>query len=83
MLNNAKTFGIWTFVVWLFAATVAIAQPAREQVVDAKQLWQLLDYVAVDYPGAVDGGNVVSEAEYAEMLDFTENASKLLISTQK
>lgn len=40
----------------------------------AKQLWQLIDYVAVDYGGAVDSGVIVSEAEYAEMLDFTNNA---------
>lgn len=41
----------------------------------AKQLWQLIDYVAVDYGGAVNNGTVVSEAEYAEMLDFTNNAT--------
>lgn len=45
---------------------------------DARQLWQLIDYVAVDYAGAVEGGKVVSESEYAEMLDFTENAAKQL-----
>lgn len=38
-----------------------------------RQLWQLLDYVAVDYGGAVDKGAVVSESEYAEMRDFTAN----------
>ena len=41
----------------------------------AKQLWQLIDYVAVDYSGAVEHGKVVSEAEYAEMLDFSDNAT--------
>ena len=41
----------------------------------AKQLWQLIDYVAVDYSGAVEHGKVVSEAEYAEMLAFTDNAT--------
>jgi len=41
-----------------------------------KQLWQLIDYVAVDYGGAVAGGEVISEDEYAEMLDFTENAQQ-------
>lgn len=39
-----------------------------------RQLWQLLDYVAVDYGGAVEKGAVVSESEYAEMQDFTANA---------
>ncbi len=41
----------------------------------AKQLWQLIDYIAVDYSGAVNDGAVISEAEYAEMLDFTNNAA--------
>jgi high-affinity iron transporter len=43
---------------------------------DARQLWQLLDYVAVDYGGAVTDGKVASEGEYEEMLDFTANALK-------
>jgi len=43
---------------------------------DARQLWQLIDYVAVDYGGAVQGSQVVSQGEYAEMLDFTSNAVK-------
>lgn len=42
----------------------------------AKQLWQLLDYVAADYDGAVTGGKVVSQGEYGEMLDFTEQAGR-------
>lgn len=51
------------------AATASTTQPT-----DARQLWQLLDYVAVDYGGAVENGHVVSEGEYAEMLDFSANA---------
>jgi high-affinity iron transporter len=38
--------------------------------VNPRQMWQLLDYVAVDYGGAVQAGRVVSEAEYAEMREF-------------
>jgi high-affinity iron transporter len=37
---------------------------------DAQTAWQLLDYVAVDYAGAVDNGQVVNPAEYAEMVEF-------------
>src|SRR3546814_13585478 len=33
-------------------------------------IWRLLDYVAVDYPGAVSGGKIISPAEYAEMTEF-------------
>ena len=46
-----------------------------DQGAEARQLWQLIDYVAVDYSGAVEHGKVASESEYAEMLDFTENAA--------
>lgn len=59
----------------LMWAGMVHAQPAPA---DARQLWQLLDYVAVDYGGAVENGAVVSDSEYAEMLDFTENAAKQL-----
>ena len=55
----------------------ALAQsPPDTHAPDARQLWQLLDYVAVDYGGAVEGGKIASESEYAEMLDFTANATK-------
>ncbi|HEY9199466.1 MAG TPA: cytochrome c/FTR1 family iron permease [Gammaproteobacteria bacterium] len=38
---------------------------------DLPKLVQLIDYVGVDYRGAVADGNVVNEAEYTEMRDFT------------
>jgi len=59
------------------AMGAAAAQPAAPGA-DARQLWQLLDYVAVDYGGAIENGAIVSEGEYAEMLDFTGNAAKQL-----
>lgn len=33
--------------------------------------WKLLDYVAVDYGGAVKDGQIVSTGEFAEMQEFT------------
>jgi len=44
---------------------------ARPLMADTQQLLQLIDYVGVDYSGAIINGEVASEAEYAEMLDFT------------
>ena len=64
-----------TIAACLLVAGTASAQSAPPPA-DAKQLWQLLDYVAVDYGGAVANGKVESESEYAEMLDFTDNAAK-------
>lgn len=40
----------------------------------ARQVWQLIDYVGVDYGGAVANGAIASAAEYAEMQDFTAQA---------
>jgi len=46
------------------------AAPAVAQQADVQTSWRLLDYIAVDYPGAVQGGRVVSAAEYREMAEF-------------
>ena len=53
---------------------------ATEAIVDAKakQVWQLLDYVAVDYGGAVANGAVLKASEYAEMQEFAAAAEKQL-----
>lgn len=46
----------------------AIAVPPA----NPRQAWQLLDYLAVDYGAAVQGGKVISASEYAEMREFSE-----------
>ncbi len=38
---------------------------------EVKTIWRLLDYLAVDYRGAVANGAVISASEYAEMSDFS------------
>ena len=38
---------------------------------DVQTAWRLLDYVAVDYRGAVAGGQVRNAQEYAEMTEFS------------
>ncbi len=37
---------------------------------DVKRVWQILDYLAVDYANAVHDGKVVSPSEYDEMKEF-------------
>jgi high-affinity iron transporter len=44
----------------------------------AKQIWQLLDYLAVDYGKAVQDGKVISPDEYAEMQEFAHAAETQL-----
>jgi high-affinity iron transporter len=56
-----------------FAIFLAAALPASAsaQANDVETAWRLLDYVAVDYAGAVRDGKVVSTSEYAEMREFS------------
>ncbi len=46
------------------------ATPALAAADEVQSLIQLLDYVAVDYPAAVEQGKVVNAAEYEEMREF-------------
>jgi high-affinity iron transporter len=58
---------------WLVVAFAVLAAPtaARAQATGAEVAWRLLDYMAVDYRGAVGAdGQVLSTSEYAEMREF-------------
>jgi high-affinity iron transporter len=61
-----------------FAILLATALPstASAQTNDVETAWRLLDYVAVDYAGAVRDGKVVSASEYAEMREFSASVAE-------
>jgi high-affinity iron transporter len=42
---------------------------------EVQTYWRLLDYVAVDYAGAVENGKIKSASEYAEMTEFVASVS--------
>lgn len=54
------------------------APPLRAQGSDAQVAWRLLDYIAVDYRGAVADGRIVSQAEYDEMREFSASVTRRL-----
>ena len=66
------------FFIILLACVLAWPGASRATGVDtqakAKQVWQLLDYLAVDYGKAVQDGQVKSPTEYAEMQEFARAA---------
>jgi high-affinity iron transporter len=62
---------VLAFCSAFFFSTTASAEKSEAS---ARQIWQLIDYVGVDYGGAVVNGAIVSDAEYAEMQDFTGQA---------
>ena len=59
-------------LLWLVLALTMLTLPlaARASDAEVQTTWRLLDYIAVDYSGAVSGGKVISAAEYAEMTVF-------------
>ncbi len=52
--------------------------PARAQDEAVQTTWRLLDYIAVDYAGAVQDGRIVSQLEYDEMREFSASVSQRL-----
>jgi high-affinity iron transporter len=67
-----RLFGLLFAVILAFMPASAFAQGQGAQVA-----WRLLDYMAVDYAGAVGpDGHVVSAAEYAEMVEFSASVTQ-------
>ena len=68
-----------TIVIALVALLLLSPLPASAQAPgrpgDVQTAWRLLDYMAVDYGGAVAGGKVKSASEYAEMTEFAASVT--------
>jgi high-affinity iron transporter len=62
----------------LLMAAAALPTAARADDAAVQTTWRLLDYIAVDYPGAVQDGRIVSELEYDEMREFSTSVSERL-----
>jgi len=60
--------------LWLLGCSAFAAGTAPD---DARRLTAILDYVAADYPGAVAGGRITSQDEYAEQISFLDDAASL------
>ena len=65
----------------LMLAFMLLALPLRTALAQdetAGRLVHLLDYIGVDYGGAVVDGAVASDTEFAEMQEFTASAVELM-----
>lgn len=51
---------------------------AHADTADVQTAWRLLDYMAVDYGGAVTGGKIKNASEYSEMTEFAASVSARL-----
>lgn len=61
----------------LFLSTVAHAGET-----DVRRVWQMLDYLAVDYAGAVKDGAVLSQSEFSEMREFAKTSQAKLAALE-
>jgi len=77
MISLRRSLSLIAFALALLAGFASAGHAAEADVdIKAKQVWQLLDYVAVDYGGAVANGAVLKASEYAEMQEFAAAAEK-------
>lgn len=72
------------FFITGFCQTTAYTKEDNQQI---QTEIHLVEYIASDYPGAVNDGKVLSANEYAEMTEFTntalKNAERLFIRNKK
>src|SRR3546814_493126 len=73
-MNMRLLFALLAFLGLFASASVQAATPQQT----AETTWRLLDYIAVDYAGAVDHGRVINGFEYAEMREFSGTVRKHL-----
>ncbi len=64
-----KIFLILFCTAFLFAA---------EEEQSPRFIVHILDYLAIDYPGAVQNGKVIEAAEYAEQVEFAKEAIRMV-----
>ena len=70
-------------VLAVFLCLVGVSTIAHAETADVQTAWRLLDYMAVDYGGAVSGGRIKSVSEYAEMTEFAASVSARLMARHR
>src|SRR5689334_23700278 len=65
-------------VLLALASALIVSRPALAANDDVQVSWRLLDYLGVDYAGAVKNGAVVSASEYSEMKEFSGSVRQRL-----
>ena len=68
------------FLLLILVALLPAAVHAATPQENVQTAWRLLDYLAVDYSGAVKDGRVISNSEYAEMREFSATVEAQLKS---
>jgi high-affinity iron transporter len=66
------------FLLFLFTLPSYSSTPP-----EAKRILSLVDYIGGDYSNAVGGGQIINEAEYAEMEEFSSEVSELFAKLEQ
>jgi high-affinity iron transporter len=74
---------LWSLLLSLIVLIAATAVNAAGPQQTVETTWRLLDYLAVDYAGAVKDGRIVSASEYAEMREFSGTVTANLHSLRE
>jgi high-affinity iron transporter len=65
------------FLSFLLAAAFLVPAAARADDAQVQTAWRLLDYMSVDYRGAVrPDGSIISPSEFAEMREFSASVAQ-------
>lgn len=75
-MSPARRFRFFWILLAAIGSFAAQAAQARSDAEEVQTIWRLLDYVAVDYSGAVANGQIASAVEYAEMTEFSATVRK-------
>lgn len=76
---QSNVFRSFLSVLFVVLVVLVPAPALAASVADEVQTsWRLLDYIAVDYRGAVRGGRIVNAGEYQEMAEFSAAVAKRL-----
>lgn len=72
-MTGRSALRYFTTALLILLAALSLERPAAAATDDVQVSWRLLDYLGVDYAGAVRNGTVVSASEYAEMKEFSSS----------
>lgn len=75
-MKHFRRIAVWILAAFVFAFSAGLS--AQEPQRTVQTTWQLLDYIGVDYAGAVRNGRIVNAGEYAEMEEFSAAVAERL-----
>ncbi len=77
-----KTFQVACYAGLLSLLMMMSSNSSAAAETEVRQIWQILDYLAVDYAGAVEDGKIIHQFEFDEMREFAHTARTKISSLE-